>query len=345
MRLGYSVGGIGSAAQLATLDELIRKAERLGYDSIWSSEVSGTDPVSVLGWLAARTERVALGSAVLQISARAAVTAAATALTLQRLSGGRLILGLGTSGPQVVEGWHGQPYGRPLARARDYVAVLRMAMAGEPISYCGQTLALPLPGGQATEMPMASAHGVQPPPVYLAGIGRAAVALAGELGDGWLGIHCPPSYVSQARGWLADGAARRGHSLEAFTVAVMVQVLILDDHDLARDMMRPWLALFLGGMGTRQTNYYNRLAGQLGFRTAASRVQEAYLAGDLDEAMAALPDDLVDEMSVCGPADHVRRRLAAYDAAGTDVLIAGIVAPTAAMRHEQLERLAELTRG
>lgn len=343
MRLGYSLGALaGTGLAPAAHADLARAAERLGYDALWSSEVAATDPIAFLAWLAGQTSSIGLGSAVLQISGRSAVTTAASAVTVGQLSGWRLSLGLGTSGPQVVEGWHGQRYDRPLARMRDYITVLRMALAGEPVRYVGDTLAVPLPGSQVPALAFTSPGRVGQVPLYAAGLGPMAVALAGELADGWLAIHCPPEYVAQACAWLAAGADRAGRTLASFDVAVMVLVLVDEDEELARDMMRPQLALYLGGMGTAGENFYNRLARRLGFGPAAARVQHAYLAGRVDEAMEAIPDKMIDAMTVCGPAERVRERLAAYRDAGTGTLIAGLLTPSARMRHQQLEQIASL---
>ncbi len=343
MRLGYSLGSLtGSGLEPAAHADLARAAERLGYDAVWSSEVAATDPVAFLAWLAAQTSSIRLGSAVLQISGRSAVVTATSAATIGQLSGGRFVLGLGVSGPQVVEGLHGQPFNRPLARMRDYVAVVRMALAGDRLSYLGDTLAVPLPESKAPAMALTALGRIGRVPLYLAGLGPRAVALAGELADGWLAIHCPPEYVADARSWLQEGAGRAARTLAQFDVAVMVLALVEEDEELARDMMRPQVALYLGGMGTSGANFYNRLAHRLGFGPAASRVQDAYLAGRLDEAMAAIPDEMIDAMTVCGPALRVQERLDAYRDAGTDTLIVGLVTAGARLRHEQLEQLAEL---
>jgi F420-dependent oxidoreductase-like protein len=343
MRVGYSLGSLaGSGLTPAVHADLARTAERLGFDSLWSSEVAATDPVGFLGWLAAQTSSIRLGSAVLQISGRSAVTMAASAATLSRLSGGRFMLGIGTSGPQVVEGWHGQRYDRPLARTRDYVAVLRMALAGETVRYRGETLALPLSGSQVAALPFSPRGPVGRVHIYLAGLGPKAVALAGELGDGWLAIHSPPEYLARARSWLQAGAGAAQRQPDQVDIAAMVLTMVEDDEELARDLMRPQLALYVGGMGTQRANYYNRLAQRLGFGAAASRIQSAYLAGHHDEAMAAIPDEMVDAMTLCGPAAKVKERLGAYRTAGTGTLILGMATPGARARHEQLERIAEL---
>jgi F420-dependent oxidoreductase-like protein len=341
MRLGYSIGGTGLGP--AALAELAARAERSGYESVWFSEVMGTDPVALLGWVAGQTSAVGLGSAVLQMPGRSAVATAASAATLDRLSASRFRLGLGVSGPQVAEGWHGQPFDRPLARMRDYVAVVRLALAGEPVAYDGETLTLPRPGGKSAALPLLAASARAPQvPIYLAGLGPKAIALAGEIADGLLAIHCPADYIAQARPWLQAGADRGGRTLDGFDLAVMVFVHVDSDAELARDIVRPALAVYLGGMGTETTNFYNRLARRLGYRTEAARVQEAFFAGDIDEAIAALSDELVDAMTICGPRGYVARRLSAYRAAGCTTLIAGSAAPSLRMRCEQLEQLAAL---
>lgn len=325
--------------------ELAKAAERLKYGSVWSAEGYATDPVGLLAWIAGQATEIGLGSAVLQISGRSAVTTALSAATLGQITGGRFVLGLGTSGPQVAEGWHGQPYDRPLARMRDYVAVLRMALAGQPIRYTGERLTLPLPGAAVEPMPLQVPARLADVPVYLAGLGPKAVMLAGEIADGWLALHCPPGYVAASRARLAAGAAQAGRSLAGFQVAAMVFVAVEEDLELARDMMRPLLALYLGGMGTRRANFYNRLAHRLGFGAVAAAVQEAYLAGRRDDAAAAITDELVDTMTVCGPPERVRDRLAAYRDAGTNILIVGLASPSLRLRREQLEWIAELAPG
>lgn len=341
MRLGFSIAGAGLGPEVFA--QLAAQAESLGYDSIWSSEVMGADPVALLGWVAARTKTVALGTAILQLSGRSAVTTAASAATLARLSGGRFRLGIGTSGPQVAEGWHGQRFDRPLARTRDYVAVLRLALAGKPIDYHGPTLDLPMPDGDCEVLPLLAGSAKAPDvPIYLAGLGPKAIALAGEIADGLITIHTPPEYLARADAWLRGGAGWPGRRPAGFDLAAMIWVHVDDDVDLARDMVRPALAIYLGGMGTASTNFYHRLAGRLGYAEQAERIQKSFLAGDLDAAIAALPDELVDAMTICGPPWRVRRRLAEYRAAGTTTLIAGLAASSPAQRCEQLELLADV---
>ncbi|GGP76612.1 LLM class F420-dependent oxidoreductase [Streptosporangium pseudovulgare] len=343
MRLGYSMSywggaGLGPTDHLA----LVREAERLGYDSVWAAETYGTDPASLMAWIAGRTERIGLGTGVLQMSGRKPVVAAMTAATIDQVSGGRARLGVGVSGPQVVEGWHGEPFDRPVERARDYLSVLRLALSGRPVSHSGPTMTLPLPGGQGKELSLAVSPAQERLPVYLAAMGPRTTALAGELADGWLAIHFPPGHLAERTAELSRGAERAGRSLDGFDVVPMVLAMVDEDEELAYDMMRPMLALYLGGMGSRRTNFYNRLARTLGFGEEAEAVQEAFLAGRQGEAMSLLPDALVDAMTMCGPPGKLRERVAAYREAGATGLVVGLVTPTLRLRLEQLELVAGL---
>ncbi len=340
MRLGFSIGSTSAILRPSDLTSLIREAERLGYGSAWVPEVYGEDPISILAWLAAQTSRIALGSGVLQIHARTPVAAAMSALTLDRLSGGRFNLGLGPSGPQVAEGLHGVPYGRPLARTRDYVQVVRQAMAGEVIRYEGATLTLPLPGGEGIATSLAVAPLRHKLPIYLSGIGPAGVRLAGEIADGWLAIHSPPEYVAHHVAKFKEMGGNA--SLPGFDIAPIILTAVEDDLEAARDLMRPRLAQYLGGMGSRRTNFYNRLAQHLGFAGVARRVQDAYLEGRRDDAMDMLPDALIDAMTMCGPPGRVRERLDAYRDAGAGTLIVSFVIPSLGLQIEQLRLVAEL---
>lgn len=340
MRLGLSVGywgfGSGAAEQLA----MAREAERLGYDSVWAAEAYGSDTATVLAWLAAQTTTIGIGSAVLQMPARSAAMTAMTAATLDRLSGGRFRLGLGLSGPQVAEGWHGQRYSRPLARTRDYVAVVRLALARKRVQYEGETLQLPLPDGPGKALKLTIAPVQERLPIYLAAIGPRNTALAGEVADGWLPYLFAPDFVAQFRAHLAEGAARAGRDLDGFDVAPSVCVHVSDDLDAARNAMRMFVALYVGGMGSREQNFYNRLVRGYGFEEAAETVQELYLTGRQGEAMAALPDELIDLLTLCGPAGKVRERLAAFREAGVGTLI---ILPMAATGEERLHQLRVVT--
>ncbi|WP_113699082.1 LLM class flavin-dependent oxidoreductase [Nonomuraea lactucae] len=343
MRLGFSIGTLGPVAATHEAQlELVREAERLGFDSVWASEGYGVDPSATLAWLAAGTERIGLGTGVLQVSGRTAIAAAMAAATIDRLSGGRFLLGLGASGPQVAEGWHGQRYERPLAYLRDYVAVVRTALEGRPVRHDGPEIVLPLPESRGKALTMAVGPVRRPLPVHVAAMGPKAVELAGEVADGWLPIHFPPEHLAEMLGRLGAGAARAGREVAGVEVSPMVMAMVDDDADYARDMVRPMLALYLGGMGSRGVNFYNRLAGRLGFGEAAARVQEAYFEGGLGVALEELPDELVDALSLCGSPGRVRERLRAYGKAGATRVIVGLNAPTVEDRLEQLGWLAEL---
>jgi len=342
MRLGVMIGYFGAGTTAAEQLEAAQEAERAGYDSAWVAEAYGSDAATVLAWLAAQTSTIKLGSAVFQIPARSPAMTAMTAATLDQLSGGRFRLGLGLSGPQVAEGWHGQRFARPLARTRDYLTVVRMALERRRVAYQGQTLELPLPDGPGKALKLTIGPAQSRLPIYLAAMGPGNLAMAGEVADGWLGFLFSPEHAGSFRERLAAGAARAGRDLDGFDVAPNVQVHISDDLAAARDAMRPFLALYIGGMGSRERNFYTEQAGRYGFEGAARQVQEHYLAGDRGQAMAALPDELIDLVTLCGPAGRVRERLAAHREAGVGTLIAAPTAWTASERLTQLRRLAEL---
>ncbi len=342
MKLGVHIGywGLGMSAQ----DQLavVKEAERLGYDSVWTAEAYGSDAATVLAWLAAQTSTIRLGSGILQMPGRSAAMTAMTAATIDELSGGRMILGIGSSGPQVAEGWHGQRFARQLQRTRDYVAVVRMALARERVEFRGETLELPLPDGPGKALKLTIAPAQERIPVYLAAIGPRNTALAGEIADGWLPTFFSPEHVESIRELLEEGATRGGRSLEGFEIAPTVNVCVSDDLDAARDVMRPMLALYIGGMGSRKQNFYNQLVQRYGFEDAARTVQDLYLEGRRDEAMAAIPGELIDLVSLCGPRDVVRARLRAFADAGVGTLIVTPMAFAADERISQLQAIAEL---
>ncbi len=336
MRLGVHVGywGLGLSAddQLA----IVREAERLGYDSVWAAEAYGSDAATVLAWLAACTERITLGSAIFQMPGRSAAMTAMTAATLDQISGGRLKLGIGSSGPQVAEGWHGQRFAKQLQRTREYVAVVRMALARERVEYHGETIELPLPDGPGKALKLTIAPVQERIPILLAAIGPRNTALAGEIADGWIPTFFSPEHVSELLSHLEEGAARAGRSLERFEIAPMVNAFVSEDREAARDLMRPVLALYVGGMGSRDKNFYNALVQRYGFEEAAKAVQDLYLQGRKDEAAAALPDELIDLVSLCGPKDVVRERLRVFREAGVGTLM---VTPMAFGREERIAQL------
>jgi F420-dependent oxidoreductase-like protein len=273
---------------------------------------------------------------------RSPAMTAMTAATIDELSGGRMLLGIGSSGPQVAEGWHGQRFGRQLQRTREYVAVVRKALSRERLEFKGETLELPLPDGPGKALKLTIAPRQDRIPIYLAAIGPKNTALAGEIADGWIPTFFSPEHVADFRALLKEGADRAGRSLEGFDIAPTVQTYISDNRAAARDLMRPVLALYIGGMGSRKQNFYNALVQRYGFEAAAGEVQDLYLAGKKTEAGAALPDELIDMVCLCGPRDVVRERLAAYRDAGVGTLMVAPMAFDRPGRVEQLRAVAEL---
>jgi F420-dependent oxidoreductase-like protein len=342
MRLGLMLGywGLGLTAQ--DQSELVREAETSGFDSVWTAEAYGSDAATPLAWFAAQTERVRLGAAILQIPGRSPAMTAMTAVTLDHLSGGRFSLGLGTSGPQVAEGWHGQRFGHQLARTREYVEIVRKALARERLTYEGEQFTLPLPNGPGKALKLMIAPVQEPIPIYIAAIGPKNTELVGEIADGWLPVFFSPEHVDGSRGLLEAGATRSGRSLEGFDIAPTVQVSIDDDVERARDMMRPFIALYVGGMGSRDKNFYNQLVRRYGFEDAAGEIQDLYLAGKKQQAAAAIPPELIDLVTMCGPRERVAERLEVYREAGVGTLIASVMAPESEARRRMVRELAEM---
>lgn len=319
-----------------------QEAERLGYDSVWAAEAYGSDAATVLAFAAARTTTIKLGSAIFQMPGRSPAMTAMTAATLDQLSGGRMLLGIGSSGPQVAEGWHGQRFARQLQRTREYVEVVRMALACERVEYHGETLELPLPDGPGKALKMMIGPMQDSVPIYLAAIGPKNTALAGEVADGWIPTFFSPEYVADFRALLEEGAARGGRSLQGFDIAPVVNAYVSDDLERARDVMRPGLALYVGGMGSRAQNFYNRVVQRYGFEAEAREIQGLYLGGKKDEAAAAVPVELIDMVSLCGPREGVRERLEAFRRAGVGTLLVAPMAFAPEEWIEQLRALAEL---
>ncbi len=318
MRLGLNVGYSGATMQLPL--ELIQAADRLGYYAVWTAEAYGSDAVSPLAWIGAQTQRVHLGTAILQMPARTPAMTAMTAITLDQLSGGRMLLGLGLSGPQVVEGWHGQPYSKPLARTREYIAIVRAILArAQPVDFLGELYQIPYRGADATGLgkPLKSIlHGRRDLPIYLAAIGPRNVELAAEIADGWLPIlFAPAHYDAVFRAPVETGLARAQAAADerparpdaAFDIAPSVMVVPGDDVDACRAAVKPFLALYVGGMGAKGRNFYHDLVCRYGYADEADTIQTLYLTGRKQEAAAAVPDALVDEVALCGP----RARIAA----------------------------------
>ena len=344
MKLGVSVGYWGFGLTAAHQLEVARTAEELGYDSVWTAEAYGSDAATVLAWLAASTSKIKLGSGIFQIPARSAAMTAMTAATIDQLSGGRFLLGLGTSGPQVSEGWHGVRFAKQLQRTREYVAVVRMALAHQKVEFHGETLELPLPDGPGKVLKLTVRPFQDRIPIYLAVLGPKNVALAGEIADGWLPVFFSPEHTAALRVPLEEGASRAGRSLDGFRICPNVNVMISDDIESARNAMRPMLALYVGGMGSREQNFYNRLVSSYGFEREAQQVQELYLEGRKTEAMVALPDDLIDAVSIVGPRERAKERIRAFRDAGVETLIVSPMALENEERIKQLHIVAELAR-
>ncbi|MGB9356973.1 MAG: LLM class F420-dependent oxidoreductase [Acidimicrobiia bacterium] len=327
MRLGLNLGYRG--VSIARDTTLVNEAERLGYDSVWTAEAYGADAVTPLAFLAARTETIRLGSAIMQMPARTPAMTAMTAATLDDLSNGRFLLGLGVSGPQVVEGWHGRAYGRPLQVSREYVEILRTMLARNgSVEYAGQHHQIPYQGPDATGLgkPLKLISKPRNPdlPIYLAAIGPGNVRLTAEIADGWLPVFYSPERASEVFApLLAEGFARSGvtNKVDRFDVAATVFTSLDDDLTRARLAARPMISLYVGGMGSERKNFYNDLAHRYGYGEAADRIQTAYLAGRKMEAMREVPDDLVDEVSLVGSRERIADRLEAWEASGVTTLL------------------------
>ena len=338
MRLGLQLGYDDPVLWAGLAEE----AERCGFHSVWTSEAYGSDAVSPLAWIGSRTTNVRLGTAIMQMPARSPATTAATVATLDLLSGGRMLLGLGTSGPQVAEGWHGQAWGKPLTRTREYLEIVRAILRREaPLEHHGEHYDIPYSGPGATGLGKPLRIIVHPPraevPIYLAAIGPKNVALAAEIADGWLPIFFSPERFAEThRPMLEEGFARRGGRPEGWDLAAHVPVVVTDDFAAGRDFLKPLLALYVGGMGAKGKNFYTRLAERYGYADAAATIQDLYLAGKKNEAIAAVPDALVDEVALVGDRARIADRVAAFRECGVGTLI------LQARQPEALRLLAEL---
>jgi len=338
MRFGLNVGYSG--ARLSIDMDLVREAERLGFHSVWTAEAYGSDAVTPLAWIGGQTTRIHLGSAIMQMPARTPAMTASTATSLDQLSGGRFLLGLGVSGPQVVEGWHGQRFGKPLVKTREYVSIVRKIWAREePVVHRGEHYQIPYAGPDATGLgkPLRSIlHGRQIP-IYIAAIGPKSVEQTAEIADGWLPVWYTPYRTHVYKGTLEAGFRRAGggKSLATFDIAPTVLVIQGDDVQSCLDFVKPMLALYIGVMGARGKNFYNELACRYGFEAEAKKIQDLYLDGKKGEAAAAVPNQLADEVSLVGPAARIRDRLAPWRESGVTTMICG------ARQAEVLRTLAE----
>jgi F420-dependent oxidoreductase-like protein len=343
MKLG--IMGAAFGAKLKINLDLIRRAESLGFDSAWTAEAYGNDAITTATWIAAHTEKIKVGTAIMQMPARTPAMTAMTAISLDQLSGGRFILGLGPSGPQVVEGWHGVPYGRPLTRTREYIEILRKIFAREePLTHEGYHYHIPVTGEGTTGLgkPLKSIlHGRPDIPIYTASISPNGLRCAAEVADGVFPMMMNPARFEILKPHLDAGFAKAGggKGLDSFAVCPGVTVMISDDLEQARMPVKMGLALYIGGMGARDKNFYNDYAKRLGYEEAAVKIQNHYLAGERAEAVAAVPDELVDDVHLVGPKGRIRDRLAAWREAGkqrwVDTMMIGTSQP------EALELLAE----
>jgi F420-dependent oxidoreductase-like protein len=329
MRLGLSIGYFGTA--IADDFTLISTAEELGFDSVWTAEAYGADALTPLAWIAAKTDHIRLGSAVLQMPARTPGMTAMTASTLDIMSHGRFLLGLGVSGPQVVEGWHGQAYGKPLTVTREYVSILRsMFRRDEPVAFDGSHYQLPFSGEGATGLgkPLKLMHRPynRELPIYIAAIGPRNVQLTAEIADGWLPVFLSPQRMSEVYGPpLIRGFELSGETdkTDRFDIAPTVSALLTDDLERGRLSIKPFLALYIGGMGAKGKNFYHDLACRYGYEEAAGKIQDLYLEGKKMEATMSVPDALVDELALVGSKDQIADRLEAWSDAGVTTMILG----------------------
>jgi F420-dependent oxidoreductase-like protein len=341
LKLGLNTGYWG-AGPPAGVEEAIAEADRLGFDSIWTAEAYGSDVLTPLAWWGAKTTNVRLGTAIMQMSARQPAAAAMAAITMDHLSGGRFILGLGVSGPQVVEGWYGRPFAKPLARTREYVQVVRDIFARNgPVTNEGPHYPLPYPDGTGLGKPLKSTvHPLREDiPIFLGAEGPKNVALAAEICDGWLALFSPrnSAFYKEA---LAEGFARPGarRSWDDFEIAATVPVVIHDDVEQAADFLRPMYALYFGGMGARGANFHYDVAVRLGYEEEAKKIQDLYLDGKKQEAAAAVPTRLVEEVALIGPADKIRADLDEWRESIVTTLLVGGDAAT-------VRRVADLVLG
>jgi len=328
MKLGLSVGYWGAGPPPGA-EESVAEAERLGFDSMWTSEAYGSDALTPLAWWGSRTQRMRLGTAIVQMSARTPAAAAMAAITLDHLSGGRFMLGLGVSGPQVVEGWYGQPFPKPLARTREYIAVVRAILEREkPVEFDGEFYQLPYRGGTGLGKPLKSTvHPVRSDlPILLAAEGPKNVALAAEICDGWIPFFYSPHHDQHYRDALAEGFAREGarHTQDDFEVAGVVPVMIGDDVDAAADWIRPMLALYIGGMGARTQNFHRDVFVRMGFGNECDQITELYLGGEKQAATRAVPTAMVEQVALVGPIAKLREEIGAWkNSLLTTMIVAG----------------------
>jgi F420-dependent oxidoreductase-like protein len=319
MRLGVNLGYWGAGNDADNL-AVAHEADRLGYSVCWAAEAYGSDAATVLAWVAAQTERIDVGSAIFQIPARTPTMTAMTAATLDTLSGGRFRLGLGVSGPQVSEGWYGVKFDKPLARTREYVEIIRKAMSRERVVHEGTNWTLPLPGGPGKPLKLIVHPAREYIPLYIAAIGPKNLELTGEIADGWLGVFFAPEHAEVSLEPLRAGRAKAGKTLDGFDLVPTVPIAVDDDVRAAADHFRGYTALYVGGMGSREQNFYNKLAIRMGYEKEARQIQDLYLAKDYAGAAAAVPHELIDSTALVGPMERISDRMKAYADAGVTTL-------------------------
>ncbi|MBT9257339.1 LLM class F420-dependent oxidoreductase [Phycicoccus sp. MAQZ13P-2] len=348
MRLGLA-GGYAGMGMGEDLLDLVQEADRLGYASVWVAEAYGSDSPTVLAWLAAQTERIGLGAGVMQIPARTPAMTAMTAATLDTLSGGRFLLGLGVSGPQVSEGWHGVRFADPLGRTREYVSIVRSALRREAVSHDGEHFTLPLPDGAGKALRLTIHPPRQDLPVYLAAVGPRNLRLAGEVADGWLAVFLSPEHSADQFASVREGREKAGRGtpedpMAGFDTVASVPVVVTDDLEAARAAVAPYTALYIGGMGSREQNFYNRLARRMGFDEAADTIQDLYLAGRPRDAADAVPMELADATALLGPPERIAERVGRYADAGVTTLSVAPYARTTEERLAVLRLMADVVR-
>ncbi len=327
MKLGLTVGYWGAQPPTDALDKIL-EAERLGYDAVFTAESWGSDAFTPLAWWGSRTTRIRLGTSIVQLAGRTPTATAMGALTLDHLSGGRFVLGLGVSGPQVVEGWYGQPFGKPLARTREYIGIIRQVLARQgPVTSTGPHYPLPYQGPNALGLgkPLKPiTHPLRADlPIWMGAEGPKNVALAGEIADGWLPIYFSPRVGDMYRGWLAEGFARRERPPAQFEIATNCQVVVTDDADRAVTSMKPMLGFYIGGMGARDMNFHKDVFARMGYEKEVQEVQDLFFEGKRDDAIAAVPDTLVTDISLIGSVAKIRDDLARWEEAGVTMLVVG----------------------
>ena len=342
MKLGVMAGYVTSREHLLQMLVTVQAAEEYGYDSAWTAEAYGSDAATPLAWFASQTERIKIGSAIFQIPGRTPGNAAMTATTLDNISNGRFMMGLGSSGPQVAEGWHGQPFAKQIQRTREYIEILRKMFDREYVEYDGEIYKLPLPDGLGKPLKLMLPPIQERIPIFLAAIGPKNTQLAGELCDGWLPYLYGPEHADYLNENLKIGAERAGRTLDDIAISPSVFSATGDEElSVLRDKIRPMVALYVGGMGARGKNFYNTLVSSYGFEDEAKVIQDLYLDKKYDEAAAAVPDDLIDRISLVGGKDRVADRIAAYRDIGVDNLMIAPMGIDEADRRRILKDVAD----